>query len=288
MKNLTLVSLFEKMVAFHEKSERLSDKRSFATIRTYKIKLTILFTFLQEIKSININSVDFDKNLTDQYYLWLLKKYKNNYAVRCVEIVVRALRFGVENELIEKNPITYYKLKKTPPEKPTYFNPMQMKLFEDYKNEDENKTKTSHLAVLQMHTGFDYGDFKEIKREHILLYKGRKFIIKPRQKNGNEAIIPLSHTAENILEFYNYKMNILSNPTYNGLLKDVATDLGINISLKSKSMRKIFLMDQLNNKCVPIAAVSKMAGHKRIKTTEEFYAQVNINLISNELDRLGL
>lgn len=70
-------------------------------------------------------------------------------------------------------------------------------------------------------------------------------------------------------------------------LKILAKEFEIDIPLKSKDGRKIFFMNKLNNEGYSMEAASKMGGHKRVKTTEETYARVNINLISKELDRLG-
>ena len=235
-----------------------------------------------------IRTNQYNRDIAYQYYEWLQAKYANNYAIRCVEIVNTVLEFGIDEGLIDVNLIGSLKLKRTKASKPTYFTPCQIEQWENFKSCDEDLIKASHLAIIQMHTGFDYGDFKEINRDIVTLYKGRKYIIKPRQKNGNEAIIPLHPKVDAILEFYDYKMNILSNPEYNLKIKEIAKALNINIYINSKGLRKVFAMDQLNNKGLSIEAVSKMLGHSKVKTTEDTYAHVNINLINNQLNQLGL
>lgn len=288
MKKLTLVRLFLQMIAFHDKSERLSNARAKVTIQAYKNKYSILCDFLREKKLIKLRVDKYDRDLAYEYYEWLKTKYCNNYSIRCVEIVNKCLDFGVDEGLITINNVGSLKLKRTKPNKPTYFTPKQIEQWENYKSSDENLQKASHLAVIQIHTGFDYGDFAEINRDMVAMYKGCKYIVKPRQKNGNEAIIPMSCKVEAILEFYDYKMNLLSNPEYNLLIKEIAKSLKIDIYVNSKGLRKAFAMDQLNNKGVSIEAVSKMLGHTKVKTTEETYAQVNINLIHNEIIKRDL
>lgn len=273
------------MVSFYENPERPQYKRSPATIQAYNNKIDICRQFLHGIKLVRIEAMKFDKKLAECYYTHLLQKYLNNYSIRCIEIVSKSLKFGVSKDLIPYNPLNGFTLQRTPPEKPTYYSPSQMCLWENYKTDEESKFHAANLAVLQMHTGFDYGDFREINRLHLTSYKGRKYLMKPRQKNGNTAIIPLTEKAEAILEYYNYNMNLLSNPEYNEQIKIISKELGIDIYLKCKSLRKIFAMDQLNNKGRSMAFVSSALGHKRVKTTEQTYAQVNINLLSNELDR---
>lgn len=289
MNNINLVNLIFRMVTFHQTAKLPSQKRSAATLNAYYQKKELCVEFLNDQKLMKIKAVDFNKKIADSYLSYLLEKgYKYNYAVRCVEFVGMATSFGASQEFLNKDPLLYYSLKRTEPKKPTYYLPGQIKAWENFKSEDINEVNTANLAVLQMHTGFDFGDFAEVKRDHKMIFKGRAYLLKPRQKNGYEAIIPLSDKAEAILEYYNYKLDLISNAKYNGLLKVIANRLGIDIYINSKELRKIFIMDQLNNKCVPLAAVSKMGGHKRIATTEKHYAQVNIYLISNELDKLGL
>jgi len=289
MDNIKMLELLFKMVSYHENSKRIEDKRNKHTLRHWRNKINIVSEFLYEHDLIQIKAVNFNKNVANSYFDWLInKKYKNNSAVRCVEFISQAQKFGVSKDILSRRPLDYLLLKRTRPETPTYFTPEQIKLWENYNSHNKLKQKAANLAILQINTGFDYGDFSEIRREHIKTFENRKFIVKPRHKNGNEAIIPLKQIVEDILELYDYSIKPMSNHAYNTLIKEICTELNIDIYIKSKSLRKVFVMDQLNNKCVPIEATSKMAGHKSTKTTEDFYGQVNIHLISNALNNLGI
>jgi site-specific recombinase XerD len=185
--------------------------------------------------------------------------------------------------MIDYNPLSSFTIPKLPPKKPTYFTPVQREMWEKYKSHSIIKQKAADLFVLIMHTGFDYGDLYEVGRQHYVFFKGQKYLVKPRHKNGQEAIIPLSEKAEEILERYDYKMKLLSNPELNAAIKEVARELGINIHLTVKTGRKIYAMHQLNNEGYTMEATSKMLGHKSVKTCEQTYAQVNIHLVHNEI-----
>ena len=287
-KNISLLRLFLKKIASHQTPIRKEEKRDAATIRTYNIKYTILCEYLHLKNQSKLKAGKVTKEWCYEYYDALCEKYTNNYSIRCVQLVVSVLEYGKNEKIISDNPVPAIKLIKTPPKDPEYFTPDEIKLWFEFQTSDEDLQKAGHLAVVQICTGYDYGDFKEIRREHVAIFRGRKYIKKPRHKNDNECIAPLPYECECILEFYNYNMDLLSNSEYNAYLKIISKRLGTKPTLKCKDLRKVFVMDQLNNKGVPVAAVSKMAGHKRIKTTEDTYAQVNINLIGNELDKLGL
>lgn len=285
MSKIKLVDLFYALVSFHENPQRPEHKREAVTLQAYKNKISICCEFLHESKLIKIDANDFNKSVAELYFTWLLSRYKNNYSIRCVEFVGKTLKHGESKDLILRNPLTGYKLKRNNPSPPDYFKPEEIIAWENYKPEDEEEFHASNLAVLQMHTGFDFGDFGTVIREHKKNFRGIDLLMKPRQKNGNEAIIPLTEKADAILEYYDYKLKVISNPEYNKCIKKISIKIGTNPNITSKGLRKIFFMDQLNNKGRALAAVSKMGGHKRIQTTETTYAWVNANLIVNELNK---
>lgn len=239
--------------------------------------------FLYSENLTKIKAKNFKVALAKKYLDHLNKTHSHNYSARCVDICATALDYGVNSELIDHNPLASYVIPKVQPKRPTYFTPAQIVKWEKYRSNSSMKQKASDLFVLVMHTGFDYGDLYEIRREHKVIHKGELYLVKPRHKNGNEAIIPLTEKAEEILEKYDYKMRILSNPRFNEAIKDVARELDMNIYLTAKSGRKIFMMNKLNNEGYSIEATSKMGGHKSIKTTEQTYAQVNIELVHREI-----
>lgn len=287
MRKARLVEVFRKYISYHNATYNSFDKRAKVTIGAYANKMSLLIEFLNEKELLKLLAKDFTTKVAKEYFTWLCEKYQHNYAARVCEICRTVLDYGVEAEIIEINPIASLSIKKTKPKKPPYFSPQQIKDWENYTSTDDNKRKAAHMCVLQIHTGFDYGDFGEVSREHIHMHGGRKYLIKPRHKNGVEQILPLSEKAEEILELYDYKMKLLSNPEHNLYLKEVAADLGIKMHLTNKSFRKLFFMNKLNNEGYHIGPLSKMGGHKRIQTTEDTYASVTLNLIENELNRLG-
>lgn len=284
---LTILSLFRRFIEHHRNSSDPFEKRKPGTIRAYESKYRRLNEFLVETNQVQIRCSDFTIGTAKQYARWLFEKGKgNNHVVRVVGIVSELLDYGASEELIKYNPIAAFSMRRTPPKPPVYFTKEQMKLFETYLSPVAVKQRAADFFTLQMHTGFDYGDLKEITRENCVIHRERKYLVKKRHKNGHEAIIPLSEIAEQILEKYDYKIRPVNVTDYNQKIRMVAEDLGIKIYLTSKAARKIFMMDKLNNDGVSIEATSKMGGHKSVSTTERYYAQVNINLIHRELDKI--
>jgi len=288
-KHVSFLQLFRRYIKYHRKGGDHFEKRKTVTVNAYANKYLHVEEFLRSEGLVKIKALEFTVGIAKRFHSYLSgKEFSHNYAARVVGICRTVLDFGAQHEFIKYNPLGSLSMPKNGPADPPYFTPEQIRRFENYTSEFSMRRKAASMFVLQLHTGFDYGDLSEVSRKHIVFYKGREYIVKPRHKNGNQAVIPLTEKAKELLELYDYKMCMLSNVNYNLAIKEVAKDLGISIHLTAKAGRKLFMMNKLNNEGLSIEATSKMGGHKSIKTTELYYARVNINLISKELDRLGV
>lgn len=286
MSKITFLELFREYVKFRRNSSDKFERIKPQTIRHYYNKQSLVSDYLFLNNIIKIKAMDFDSTQCTALFNYMdEKQYAHNYSVRTVQLCISALDFGAEKGIIPNNPAIYWKMKKLPPKEPIYLCPDQIKQIESYQTSCSMKRKGADMFILQLHTGFNYGDFKEVKRHHVILFKDTKYLIKPRHKNGNKQVVPLSDVAERVLEHYDYKMQLLSNPGYNKVLKLIATDLKIPHELKCKDGRVIFMMNKLNNEGYSMEATSKMGGHKSVRTTEAYYAQVDINLIHNEYQK---
>lgn len=292
---ITFLSLFRGYITHYEASTDKFEKRSYNTIRAYSVKYKLVNQFLIDKSLVYIPAESFDIDISRALGDWMAEKkkkdgsdfYVHNYMARVREICRAVLNYGVLNKLISKNPLHHLRIKKTPPKKPPYITLQKIQEINEYVPKGQTKVKAFMMFLIQLNSGFDYGDFAELNRSHKVTHQGRDYIVKPRNKNGNEAIIPISTQLDRILEGFDYKIRLLSNAKYNEALKLIAKDLSIDIPLTTKDVRKLFLMNKLNNEGYSMEAVSRMAGHNNISTTQKYYAQPNINLISRELDRLN-
>lgn len=285
MENITFLAVFQRYVEYHDNNRLIYDRKAKVTVQSYKNRLELLKIFLKHGRQIDISAEDFRPSVCKRFFDGLASRYSHNYSARVAASCSTVLDWAVNEDMIPFNPLKSFHIPKAPPKKPPYFTTTQIRLWENYTSSDPMKQKAADLFTLIMHTGFDYGDLVEVRRGHIMHYGEVKYIIKPRRKNGNEAVIPLSPTAERILEKYNYKVRVLSNPQLNRMIKEVAADLEIQTYLTTKSGRKIFGMNKINNEGFSMEAGSKMLGHKSIKTTEQTYVHVNINLVHSEVLR---
>lgn len=283
MGKVSFLALFREYIKYFREHPDYKKRLKPQTIRQIENKYRLVSDFLFFHDIVKVEAKNFDYELCIVFFDYLkANQYTHNYIVRTIGTCKTVLDFGANVGMIANNPAAHYKITKMPPPDPIYLTPDQITLIENYAPIWVEKQKARDMLVLQIHTGINYGDFAEIRRHHITQFKGVKYLIKPRHKNNNKQIVPLSPIAEAILERHNYQMKLLSNPKYNLMLKKIAEDLGIPEKLKCKDGRTIFFMNKINNEGYTLEATSKMGGHKTVKTTETYYAQVGINLIHNE------
>jgi integrase/recombinase XerD len=286
---ISFLQLFRKFIQYHENAFDFFDKRKDVTIQAYYNRYNLVQEFLEEKEIQKISPTEFTMTVGKALFNWLIKEeYSHNYAVRIVGICRTALNYGASHELIKYNPLAAYRLQKVPPGKPIYLSPDEIVLIENYEPFNTMDEKAKDMFLFQCYTGLDYGDLITVRKENIINYRGKFYICKDRNKSDIEASIPYTDKAESLFIKHNYNMKLLSNPKYNKALKDIAIDAGIDKHLTTHVGRKTYAMTMLNYNQHSIEVVSKMMGHKSVKTTETYYAQVNIQRVHSELIQLEI
>lgn len=304
---MTFLELFKKFIAYHQNASNPFDRRKANTIQAYQNRYKLIQEFLFEKNLTDLQPTEFSITCARGFMVWLEKKgkqdgqkYSYNYCVRVVEICRAVLQHAASHELILFNPLQPLRLQKEAPNKPTYLTPEEIESIHKYNAPDSMTEKAKDMFLFQCYTGFDYSDLITVNQKNIVKHriksmkegisevKSLEYLIKDRKKSGVEANIPYMIPAKEIFERHGYNMKLLSNPKYNKALKDLAVDCYIDKHVTTHIGRKSFAMMVLNHLGYSIQAVSKMLGHKTVKTTETYYAQVNLELVSREQMLLGL
>jgi integrase/recombinase XerD len=305
--NKTFLQLFKSYIAYHENTSNPFDRRKKDTIQAYKNKYSLIQKFLFEKDMTGLMPTEFSITCARGFMRWLNEScgYSHNYCVRTVEICSAVMEEAASNEEITHNPLQPLKLKRVPPGKPIYLTETEISALHKYEAPNSMTEKAKNMFLFQCYTGFDYGDLITANKNNICTHRVRsfkdgvlevknmEFLIKDRKKSNpnrppSEANIPYMLPAKEIFERHGYNMKLLSNPKYNAALKDIAIDCYIDKHLTTHVGRKTCAMLLLNNMGYSIQAVSKILGHSSVKTTETYYAQVNLELVSREQILLGL
>ena len=138
------------------------------------------------------------------------------------------------------------------------------------------------LFLLQIWTGLSYADlmaadFMQIKDNTLSGF---------RVKTGQQYITTILPQARQILEGYGYKVPHMSDAAYRRMLTCMMETLGITKKISTHNGRHTFATTVMLGHGVPIEMVSKMLGHKSIKTTQ-IYARVQQPMIQEQAERLS-
>lgn len=145
----------------------------------------------------------------------------------------------------------------------------------------ERLEEVRDLFVFQCFTGFAYQEISNLTKENIV-YVGidrEPWLMRARGKTNVNEMVPLLPIAVEILAKYenhpycqiNQKLlPVDTNMRYNGYLKEIGAICGINRELKTHLARHTFADIMLNVCDVPLEDVSKMLGHRSIRTTMKY------------------
>jgi hypothetical protein len=123
---------------------------------------------------------------------------------------------------------------------------------------------------------------------------GEKWIFTKRQKTGSSSRIPLLPTCLAIMDRYedhpqcvneDRLLPVISNQKMNAYLKEIADVCGIKKNLTFHIARHTFATTVTLSNGVPIESVSKMLGHKNLRTTQH-YAKILDKKVSEDMKAL--
>jgi integrase len=156
----------------------------------------------------------------------------------------------------------------------------------------ERSGQVRDIFLFCCYTGLAYADIKKLKRSEIAIgIDGERWIFTSRQKTDTPSKIPLLPPALEILEKYenhprcqneNLLMPVLSNQKMNDYLKQIADLSGIDKVLTFHIAPHTFATTITLSNGVPIETVSKMLGHKSLRTTQQ-YAKILDLKVSHDM-----
>jgi site-specific recombinase XerD len=195
------------------------------------------------------------------------------------------------NNWIDRNPFSNYKTKIREVER-VYLSE------EEIENIINKDFKTDRLSLVRdiflfsCFTGLAYIDVKNLTKSHISLgIDGEKWIFTHRQKTETASKIPILPITQMIIDKYedhpeccnqNKLLPILSNQKMNAYLKEIAGVCEIEKELTFHIARHTFATTVTLTNGVPIESVSKMLGHKNLRTTQH-YAKVLDKKVSEDM-----
>ena len=287
-----LVAIFEEHN--NKIKELLGIEYAPGTYERYQTSLKHTKDFLNwkySISDIDITKIDHAFITDYEFYLRSVRKCANNTAVKYIKNFNKIIKLCLANDWLEKNPFANYKSKVKEVER-VYLSEGEIQniINKDFKT--ERLSLVRDIFLFSCFTGLAYIDVKNLTKSHISIgIDGDKWIFTHRQKTESASKIPVLPVTQMIIDKYadhpqaineEKLLPILSNQKMNAYLKEIAAVCEIEKELTFHIARHTFATTVTLTNGVPIESVSKMLGHKNLRTTQH-YAKVLDKKVSEDM-----
>jgi site-specific recombinase XerD len=267
------------------------------TLERYTTSLKHTIEFMQwkyNVSDIDIAKID-HAFITD-YEFWLrsVRNCANNTAVKYLKNFNKIIKLCLANDWLEKNPFANYKSKVKEVER-VYLTEAEIQSIIEKDFKTERLLLVRDIFLFSCFTGLAYIDVKNLTKSHISFgIDGEKWIFTHRQKTESASKIPILPVTQMIIDKYENNpqcisedklLPILSNQKMNAYLKEIAGVCEIEKELTFHIARHTFATTVTLTNGVPIESVSKMLGHKNLRTTQH-YAKVLDRKVSEDMQIL--
>ncbi|RTZ06311.1 site-specific integrase [Flavobacterium sp. GSP6] len=264
------------------------------TLERYNTSLKHTVEFLEwkyKVSDIDINKIDHAFVTDYEFYLRSVRNCANNTAVKYLKNFNKIIKICISNGWIDKDPFANYKSKIREVER-DYLTQEEVQDIYSKVFATERLNQVKDIFVFSCFTGLAYIDVKNLTVSNISMgIDGGKWIFTHRQKTETASRIPLLPIPEElILKYANHPqcinedklLPVLSNQKMNSYLKKIADVCGIKKDLTFHIARHTFATTVTLTNGVPIESVSKMLGHKNIRTTQH-YAKILDKKVSEDM-----
>ncbi|MES2448869.1 MAG: phage integrase SAM-like domain-containing protein [Bacteroidota bacterium] len=272
--------------------------RSKETLKQWKATQKKIAEFLKfefKVDDCDLSAIEY--SFAQKFYKYLAVKRTpvlgDSAAMKQIKNTKQLLSLAETNNWISKNPIEKFRCGSEDPE----IIPLEVfeveKLWRK-KISIDRLAKVRDAFIFQCFTGFAYQDIYNLSNEHIK-YVGAEnepWLVKERGKTKVTEMVPVLPIVAELIEkyknhpyckVYNRLIPVNSNFRYNSYLKELSDICNIGRSLNSHLARHTFADMMLNVLNFSLEDVSKMLGHKNIRTTQR-YARVKKSRIGKKMN----
>jgi len=244
-----------------------------------------------KLRDIAVNEVNHQFITRLEYYLKTERNCSHNTAIKYITNFKKIIRIALANNWIQDDPFVNWKAKLKIVDREFLTEGEIQKLIEK-KFTTVRLDLVKDIFLFSCFTGLAYSDVKKLNSSNIVIgIDGNKWIKFNRSKTNIRSNIPLLPTAMEIINKYSFSapitndevlLPILTNQKMNAYLKEIADLCEIDKNLTFHLARHTFATTVTLLNGVPIESVSKMLGHRNLKTTQH-YAKILDQKVSEDM-----
>ena len=247
-----------------------------------------------KVADLEIKFVTYEFITEFEYYLKTVRKCGHNTAIKYITNFKKIIRICIGNGWLERDPFINYKIQLREVER-EFLTEQELQAIARKEFSIPRMEMVRDIFLFCCFTGLAYADVKKLAKEHIVLgIDGERWIKVNRTKTDTRSSIPILPIPAGIIEKYAQHpkckaekrlLPVLSNQKMNSYLKELADVCSINKNITFHLARHTFATTVTLTNGVPLESVSKMLGHKSVRTTQH-YAKIVDRKVSDDMQVL--
>lgn len=247
-----------------------------------------------KIDDIPLNRITLEFITEFDYFLRVTRKCNNNTTVKYIKNFKKIVNLALSLGWIDKDPFVNYKCKIEAVDRGC-LHEHELEALKVKHFDIERLEAIKDIFLFSCYSGLAYADVQKLSKDNIVKgFDGNDWIHINRTKTNSLTSLPLLPIPKEILKKYANHPQCLangrllpvpSNQKVNAYLKEIADLCGIKKNLTFHLARHTFATTVTLLHDIPMETVSKMLGHKSIKTTQQ-YAKVLDSKISKDMRKL--
>ena len=295
-KTRTVIDIWEDHVNGLQKL--IGKENTYATYQKHNTAKNHFQKFLQKYYRVNDVSIKaVDHHMIQQYNMYLKTEKGCNYntATKFLQNLKRITCISIRNGWLVKDPFVGISLSIKEVDRP-YLTMDEIQKLIDYDSSIERMKRVRDFFVFSCYTGLAYADVKKLKKAEVEGNDEIGYWIRTRrQKTGGRSNIPILDIPMVIINNYcrldllspeDHILPMLSNQKMNAYLKELADCCGIRKELTYHMARHTFATTVTMTNGVPMESISKMLGHKNMKSTQH-YARIVDQKVGEDMKLLA-
>lgn len=214
-----------------------------------------------------------------EFYLKVSRKCSHNTTIKFLQNLKKITNDALKNGDLKRDPFARKPLSLKVVKRP-YLTEEELFRLMRLNLRNDRLVRVRDFFIFACYTGLSYADVKKLKREEIVVQGDVRWIKTFRQKTNESVNIPLLDMAWEVIvrqsPYFDRLQNddpvleVLSNQKMNSYLKELSDLARINKVLSYHTARHTFATTITLQNGVPIESVSKMLGHKSIRSTQHY------------------
>ena len=247
-----------------------------------------------EYKRTDISVNDVNPKFVNGFEIFLRTQFNlsTNYVMKTIQKFRTVYQVAIDNGWANKNPFASFKFYYEHAER-GYLTMDELTTMMQKTMPSRRLEQIRDVFVFSCFTGLAYCDAQALTVEHIINGpNNRPWIRTHRKKTSTPVDVPLLDIPLQILAKYEDSrrgdrlLPIPANQKCNDYLKEIAAICGIEKRLTFHLARHTFATTVTLTNGVPIESVSKMLGHRSLKTTQ-VYAKIVHNKLAEDMSNLS-